>query len=154
MLAGHSFLRRRRGAAMVEGALVLSVTFMLTLGAIIVALGVYRYNQVASMAREAARYASVHGGQYALDTGNAKATQSSVYTTIIQPLAIGMDTSKLTYSVTWDDSSEMPIYLSNSSTNTYSRNRVTVTISYTWVPEAYIKNSVTLTSTAVVEMSY
>lgn len=154
MLARRSLLRRRRGAAMVEGALVLSVTFTLTLGAIIVALGVYRYNQVASMAREAARYASVHGGQYALDTGNAKATPSSVYTTIIKPLAIGMDTSKLTYSVTWDDSSEMPIYLSNSTTNTYSRNRVTVTISYTWVPEAYIKNSVTLTSTAVMEMSY
>jgi Flp pilus assembly protein TadG len=146
-------LRRRRGAVMVEGALVLSLTLLLTLGVIILALGVYRYNQVASLAREAARYASVHGGQFALDTGQSMATSQSIYNNVIQPGAIGMDTSKLTYSITWDNANEMPIYLANPATGQYLRNRVTVTISYNWVPEAYLGN-ITLTSTSIMEMSY
>jgi hypothetical protein len=138
---------------MVEAALVLSIALLLTLGVIIVGLGVYRYQQVASLARQAARYASVHGGQFALDTGLAMATSTSVYSNIIQPGAIGMDATKMTYSVTWDNSNEMPIYLANPATGQYLRNRVTVTISYTWVPEAYF-GSITLTSTSVMEMSY
>jgi Flp pilus assembly protein TadG len=153
MLIRRFLPRRRRGAVMVEAAIVLSVALLLTLVVIILALGVYRYQQVASLARQAARYASVHGGQYALDTGNSMATPSSVYTNIIQPGAIGMDTSKLTYSVTWDNATELPIYLANAATGQYLRNRVTVTISYTWVPEAYL-GSITLTSTSVMEMSY
>lgn len=144
---------RRRGAAMVEGALVLSTALLLTLGVIIVALGVYRYQQVASLARQAARYATVHGGQFALDTGQPMATSTSIYNQVIQPGAIGMDTSQITYSVTWDNANEMPIYLANPTTNQYLRNRVTVTISYNWVPEAYL-GSITLTSTSVMEMSY
>ena len=153
MLVRRSLLRRRRGALMVEAALVIGIALLLTLGVIIVALGVYRYQQVASLARQAARYASVHGGQYALDTGNSMATSSSVYSTIIQPGAVGLDSTKLTYSVTWDNATELPIYLANPATGQYRRNRVTVTISYTWIPEAYF-GSVTLTSTSVMEMSY
>src|SRR5215831_6059302 len=105
MLVRRSLPRRRSGALMVEAAIVLSIALLLTLGVIILAMGVYRYQQVASLARQAARYASVHGGQYALDTGNSMATRSSVYSTIIQPGAIGMDTNNLNYSVTWDDAS-------------------------------------------------
>ncbi|HZV04400.1 MAG TPA: TadE/TadG family type IV pilus assembly protein [Gemmataceae bacterium] len=153
MLIRRFLPRRRRGAVMVEAAIVLSVALLLTLVVIILALGVYRYQQVASLARQAARYASVHGGQYALDTGQPMATQSSIYTNIIQPGAIGMDTSKLSYSVTWDNATELPIYLASAATGQYLRNRVTVTISYTWVPEAYL-GSITLTSTSVMEMSY
>lgn len=145
--------RRRRGAAMVEGAIVLSVALMLTLGVMILALGVYRYNQVASLARQAARYASVHGSQYAADTGNTMATQDSINKDFVQPRAFGMDTSQLTCTVNWDDASELPIYLANPTTGQYLRNRVKVTISYNWVPEAYL-GSITLTSTSVIEMSY
>jgi Flp pilus assembly protein TadG len=145
--------RPRRGATMVEGALVLSTALLLTLGVIIVGLGVYRYQQVASLARVAARYASVHGGQFAQETGQAMATPQSVYDQVIKPGAIGLDLNKLTYSVTWDNSNEMPLYLANVTTNQYLRNRVTVTISYQWVPEAYLKG-ITLTSTSVMEMSY
>lgn len=145
--------RRRRGATMVESALVLSTALLLTLGAIVVGLGVYRYQQVASLARVAARYASVHGGQFAQDTGQAMATSQSIYDQVIKPGAIGLDLSKLTYSVSWDNTNEMPVYMSNPNTNTYVRNRVTVTISYQWVPEAYL-TGITLTSTSVMEMSY
>lgn len=81
------------------------------------------------------------------------ATSTSIYNQVIQPGAIGMDTSQITYSVTWDNANEMPIYLANPTTNQYLRNRVTVTISYNWVPEAYL-GSITLTSTSVMEMSY
>jgi Flp pilus assembly protein TadG len=145
--------RRRRGATMVESALVLSTALLLTLGVIIVGLGVYRYQQVASLTRVAARYASVHGGQFALDTGQSMATSQSIYDQVIKPGAIGLNLNKLTYSVTWDNANEMPLYLANVTTNQYLRNRVTVTISYQWVPEAYLKG-ITLTSTSVMEMSY
>lgn len=145
--------RRRRGATLVEGAFVLSLALLLTLGVIILALGVYRYNQVASLARRAARYATVHGGEFALDTGQAMATPQSIYDNVIQPAAIGMDTNQLTYSITWDNPNEMPIYMANPTTGQYLRNRVSVTISYNWVPEAYL-SGITLTSTSVMEMSY
>lgn len=146
-------LVRRRGATMVEGALVLSVAFLLTLGVMILALGVYRYQQVASLAREAARYASVHGGQFALDTGQAMATSGSIYSNVIQPMAVGLDLTQLTYSVNWDNANELPIYLANPATGQYLRNRVTVTISYSWSPETYLA-PITLTSTSTMEMSY
>jgi Flp pilus assembly protein TadG len=145
--------QRRRGATMIEGAVVMALALLLTLGVIILGLGVYRYNQVASLAREAARYATVHGGQFTLDTGQPMATPQSIYTNVIQPEAVGLDTSQLTYSVTWDNSNEMPIYLANPATGQYLRNRVTVKITYNWVPEAYL-GSITLTSTSVMEMSY
>jgi Flp pilus assembly protein TadG len=153
MIVRRYISRRRRGATMVEGALVLSVFFSLTFCTIITVLGVYRYQQVAALAREAARYASVHGGQFALDTGQSMATSQSIYTNAIQPKVIGLNLNNLTYSVTWDNSNEMPIYLANVTNNTYMRNRVTVTLSYKWVPEAYL-GSITLTSTSVMEMSY
>lgn len=143
----------RRGATLVEGALVLSIALLFTLGVIVVALGVSRYQQIASLARQAARYATVHGGQFALDTGQPIATPQSIYTQVIQPGAFALDPSKLTYSVTWDNANEMPLYLANPTTDQYLRNRVTVTISYNWVPEVYI-GGVTLTSTSVMEMSY
>ena len=50
---------------MVEAAIVLPVVMMLTLGTCSTAMGVYYYQLVATLAREGARYASVHGSQYA-----------------------------------------------------------------------------------------
>lgn len=147
--------RRRRGAAMVEAAIVLPVLFLFTLGLIIVGLGVFRYQQVASLAREGARYASVHGGQYASVTGNAAAGAADVYNNAIKPKAAGLNLSNLTYSVTWDDNSRNPTYLFNASTNTYRTNYVNVTVSYSWLPEAYLgKTARTLTSTSRMRITF
>ena len=61
--------QKRRGATLVEAAIVYSVLFQLLIGMIVGGLGVFRYQQVASLAREGARYASVRGTQYATNTG-------------------------------------------------------------------------------------
>ncbi|MHC5540093.1 TadE family protein, partial [Singulisphaera rosea] len=48
--------RSRRGAVMAESAVVYSALMLLLLGMITVGLGVFRYQQVASLAREGARW--------------------------------------------------------------------------------------------------
>lgn len=53
--------RPSRGTNAVEAAIALPVAFLLILGTCVIGLGVFRYQQVASLAREGARYASVHG---------------------------------------------------------------------------------------------
>src|SRR5258708_3477681 len=63
----------RHGATLVEFAIVGPVTFMLLIGLMVAGMGIFRYQEVAHMAREASRYASVHGSQYASDTGNTAA---------------------------------------------------------------------------------
>jgi hypothetical protein len=63
----NSTPRPRRGAALIEGAIVFCVTFFLMVGLIVGALGVSRYQQIAQAAREGARFASVSGGQYAYE---------------------------------------------------------------------------------------
>ena len=59
--SGH---RRRRGLLMVEASIVYSVALMLTLGTMVVGLGVFRQSQLASLARNGARWASVRGSTY------------------------------------------------------------------------------------------
>jgi len=54
----------RQGAHDVEFAVVAPATFILLLGIVVGGMGVFRYQEVAHLAREATRYASTHGGQY------------------------------------------------------------------------------------------
>src|SRR5690348_4454653 len=61
--------RERRAATAVECAFVYPATFLLILGLVVVAQGVARYQEVASLARAASRYASTHGAQYRKDAG-------------------------------------------------------------------------------------
>jgi Flp pilus assembly protein TadG len=62
---------RRPGAVLVETAVVLPVVLLLLLGLLVGGMGVVRYQEVAHLAREGARYASTHAGRYAED-GQAK----------------------------------------------------------------------------------
>ena len=153
MLLRNSGHPSRRGATMVESALVMSVTFMLLIGVLAIGFGVFRYQQVAALAREGARYASVHGGEYAAGTGQPAATPADVYNQAILPQAIGLDPNQLTYSVTWAGANKMPVYLSDPANNVYRRNTITVTVTYRWIPEAYL-GGMNLSSTSVMEMSY
>src|SRR5262249_39601083 len=103
---------RRRAATLAESAFAYSTVFLLTLGLILAALGVYTYQQVAACAREGARWASVHSALYHRDTGKAIATPSNVWTNAIKPMAVGLDQSKFSPqpTVTWDDAGKMPWY--------------------------------------------
>jgi Flp pilus assembly protein TadG len=142
---------QRRGAILAEAAVVLPVMFLLILGLAIGGMGVFRYQQVAAVAREGSRWAAVHGGQYATDTGHAMATPQSVYSNAIQPMAIGLDKSHLAYTVTWNDAGEMPTYKDGSGNKLV--NKVTVTVTYTWIPEAFL-SPVTFKSTSVMPVAY
>ena len=132
----------RRGVQAVEAAIVLPVVMMLTLGTCSTAMGVYYYQLVATLAREGARYASVHGTQYAADTGNSPATAADIYNNAILPMAVGLNPSHLTSSVTWN------------ATNSPYNNSVSVTVTYQWTPDLYITGPLYLTSTSVMPMSY
>ena len=57
----------RPATAAVEAALVFPLVFFLLLALVVGAMGVFRYQEVATLAREAARYASTHGRQYRQD---------------------------------------------------------------------------------------
>src|SRR5438876_682067 len=79
-----------------NGAIVYPVMLMLTIGLAIVGLGVFRYLQVAELAREGARYAAVHGGEWATDWNSGTlTTRDNVYNNAILPHAAGLDSTQL-----------------------------------------------------------
>jgi Flp pilus assembly protein TadG len=143
----------RLAATTVEFALVASGTFLILLGLFIGGLGIFRYQQVARLARDASRWASVHGTQYAQDTKNAAATATDIYNQVIAPSAIGLTTAQLTYSVTWNTSNSPSHTATVNGNQVQVGNTVTVTINYQWMPEAFL-GGITLSSTSVSVMSY
>jgi Flp pilus assembly protein TadG len=142
-------LTSRRGDTLVEFALVAPVVFLLIFGLLIGGMGVSRYQQLAYLAREASRYASVHGSQYATDTGNPAATSTDIYNRVIVPRAVGLDLSRLTYSITWNTSNAQyhPVGAGKVA------NTVTVALTYVWIPGMYVPQK-TMRSTSVSVMSF
>ena len=126
----------RPGTVLVEAAFIYPVLFLLVLAVILLGLGVFRYQQVAHVAREASRWASVHGEAYEKDPlngtpGKRAATPQDVYDNAIAPFAAGMQTAgTTTYSVTQDTSASPP-------TITYTgTNQGGITYSITWNMDA------------------
>jgi Flp pilus assembly protein TadG len=146
--------QRRSGATLVECAVVYPVVFLVILGMLVGAAGIFRYSQLASLSREAARYASVHGGQYAQEAKVTAPTPADIYNNVVLPRAEGFDTSQLNYSITYN-TSNMPYHTTlDSNKNVIPiQNTVTVTLTYQWLPEAFL-GGVTLSSTSVMPMSY
>src|SRR5262245_47936082 len=116
----------RRGAAAVEAACILPVAFLLIIGLIIAILGVFRFNQIASLASEGARWAVVHGKNYEDRKGSARLTAEDVLRTVIRPRAAGLDLNALTCDLTWSPNQSV----------------VSVKVSYQWLPEAYFGSRV------------
>jgi Flp pilus assembly protein TadG len=143
---------RRRGATTVEFAVACPIILFMIFATIVGSLGVFRYQQVASLAREGARWASVHGGQYEQETKQPAATAEDIFTEAMQPLAIALKPDRLSYAVTWDESN-MPLSL-HEDYSTPTGNTVTVTVSYQWLPELYVVGPLTLTSTSTAQMIY
>jgi Flp pilus assembly protein TadG len=147
-------LPRRSAATVVECAFVYPVLFLLVLGLLIGAAGIFRYSQLASLAREGARYACVHGGQYAQEMNVTAPTPDQIFNNVIAPMAAGFDTTQINYSITYN-SSNWPYHTTVDANNNVVpiQNTVTVTLTYVWVPEAFL-GGITLTSTSVMPMSY
>ena len=146
--------QQRPGATVVECAFVYPVFLLLVLGLLVGAAGIFRYSQLASLTREAARYASVHGGQYAQEMKVAAPTPADIYNNVVLPMAVGFDTSQLNYSITYN-TSNAPYHTTLDANNDVVpiQNTVTVTLTYLWLPEAFL-GGVTLSSTSVMPMSY
>jgi Flp pilus assembly protein TadG len=141
---------RRSGATAVEMAVIAPVFVFLLFALVIGGLGIFRYNQVAHLARQAARYAAVHGNDYHLENKQPAATQASILSNVVLPNANALNPSLLTCTVTWDKSN-LPQQFD--STGKATRNIVTVTVSYQWIPEAMFGGG-TMSSTSKMPMSY
>ena len=161
----------RRAAALVETAIILPLTFLLTLGTVVGAVGIFRYQQVAHLAREGARYAATHGGRYQEDglpssTGVPAITDSNSLRNYLTQQTIGLDPQYLTVEVKWEtmDSSgtrtaapgNYPYYVDPDSVppGLANQNYVVVTVKYTWFPESFLFGPITISSTAEMPMSY
>jgi Flp pilus assembly protein TadG len=123
----------------IESAIVYPVTMMLLIGTIAVSLGNFRYQQLQSLAREGARYASVRGPNYvAANPGATLPTAAEVEAHLVAGAGASMSTVSCTdvsYSATTDPCA------------------VSVTVSYTWNPGAYF-NPMTWTATSTMPVTY
>jgi Flp pilus assembly protein TadG len=144
--------KQRHGVTAVEFAIAAPIAIFLILAIIIGGLGVFRYHQVAALAREGSRWASVHGGQYKKETGQPAATPEDVFNTVILPAAATLEPDRLSYEVTWDQSN-LPLQVIEDVQNPVG-NTVTVTVSYQWFPDLYVVGPINLTSTSTSQMSY
>jgi Flp pilus assembly protein TadG len=151
-------------------AVVGSVFFVLLLMIITGAVLVSRYQQVAAVAREGARYASVHGGQYAAETGNTAASKADIFTNAVGPMAVGLNITASNVSVQlktwqvnddgsvsqvtqdWDSSDKYPFVVTGSN-GTAQTTSVIVTVRYSFAPDI-LGGSITMTGTSEIPMSY
>jgi Flp pilus assembly protein TadG len=149
------FLRRdpRRAATTVELAIIAPAVFFVLLGLIIGGMGVFRYQQLAHLTREASRWAAMHGTDYAKASGLAAATAADVYNTVILPNAGAMASGRITYSVTWNTTNDPYRTATVGGKVVRINNIVTVTISYQWIPEAYL-GGITLRSSSSNPMAF
>ena len=144
--------QRRRGTTTVELAITCPIAFFLIFATIIGGLGVFRYQQVASLAQRAPSRASVHGSEYARDTGRPAATAEDVFNTVIRPGAVALDADHLTYEVSWNSSNE-PLTVDENYELPFG-NTVSVRVNYVWFPEMFLVGPFTLTSTSTAQMVY
>jgi Flp pilus assembly protein TadG len=166
---------KRSGAHAVECAIIFPIVLFFIVSIIVGGMGIFRYQQVCYLAREGARYAVVHAGQYQQE--NAAAIQSGalpnvddnyLLTNVIMPNASNLDPSSLTVGINfnlssgsydWDDTANnnnrWPNAPKTVNGTTYNEtNTVSVTVTYTWFPELYLFGPITLTSTSVMPVCY
>jgi hypothetical protein len=167
---------RRRGATVVECAVVYPVTFLLLLGLVVGGLGVFRYQEVAALARAGARYASTHGAQFRKDAGMGTGTPGSngtsqsgwwwydadpnlssgsntswtqdTYDNGVRPNQVALDKQSLAVKVGW------PAVINQSDkADNWPGSRVSVTVTYQWLPEAFLIGPISLTSTSTMPIT-
>jgi Flp pilus assembly protein TadG len=91
---------RRDGGAVVEFALVSSLTFILIFLQITLGLAVWSYNNIAEAVREGARYASVRGSTTTGTKAGPTSDDANVKTQVLNYCFV-MDTTQLTIHSTW-----------------------------------------------------
>ena len=122
---------------MVESALVYSVLLMMVIGTMVMGLGIFRYQQIASLAREGSRWASVHGPTYQSENNAAAPTDADLKAVILAKAVI-LDSGALTCDL---DQTQLAAGVAS------------VSLTYTWTPEAYF-SPIKMTSKSVMTVSY
>lgn len=149
----------RKGTTVVEFAVVGPIALLLLIGFAVLAMGVYRYQQVAYLARAGSRYAMTHGAQCRADhrmpEGTMTTWEQDIRDNGVLPRCSALDPASLTVNATWSagDNEGNAADGSTDSTSTV-HNAVTVTVSYQWFPEAYLGSPITLTSSSTMPMAY
>ncbi len=150
----------RRGAAMTEAAIVLTVFLTLCLGMIDLGFAVFQNNAVAEASRQGARIASVHGALASADgsgavwgpaadlnvAGNSTGDPIVVAITNAGALA-GLNPANVTISTQWPTGGNSVL----------NGDTVEVTVSTTWTPVIFYvfgNKSVTLTATSIMPIAH
>ena len=148
----------RRGAAMVEAAIILPVFLTLCLGMIDLGIAVFQNHAVAEASRQTARIASVHGsmapsgwdgGPWGPTAYSAAGNAGDAYATTIQNSGAmaGLNPANVTIAITWIDGGN----------KAQNGNRVQTTISTTWTPlitYVFGSKTVTLTATSIMPIAH
>jgi hypothetical protein len=167
----------------VESAVVYPVAFLLMLGVIVGGMGIFRYQEVSHLAREAARWASTHGAQYQRDVGTYPGTvggtylrtdptptpgimwfqvdststpgtwTGDIYNNAITPNIISLDSNHLSCQIGWPLVTNTAGVVVQNSPDNYRGSKVFVTVSYQWFPEGFLIGPFTLTSTSSMPMT-
>jgi hypothetical protein len=139
------------------------VLFILLLGLIVGGIGVFRYQQTACLAREGARWASLHGSDWQTEGKQQPSTQEQILQQGVLPFAAGMDPSSVSIQVEFVDRAANQVSewdqvkhptTSRDVANNLVTNRVRVTVTYQWVPGALVAGPFYLTSSSEVTMWY
>ena len=108
--ARRQLRKDRRGAQIVESAIVMTVLIALTLGAADLQIGVYRYNTLSEAARQGARQAMVHGAMAPAALGvwgpggyTGTAADGSPQANAVRPLLVGFPQNNVVVRVEWLD---------------------------------------------------
>jgi Flp pilus assembly protein TadG len=169
-------VQRRFGTTVVQCAVVYPAVFLLILGLVVGSLGVFRFQEVANLARSAARYASTHGAQYRKDAGesigspgtysstsggylwysvNPSAASGSdtswagdVYDQAVRPNLVILNPSNLQVQVGWPSVVNLP-----GTPDNWPGSTVSVTVTYQWFPEILIFGPINLTSTSTLPIT-
>ena len=103
---------RRRGATMVEAAIILPVFLTLILGMLDLSIGVFRHHVVSQAARQGVRHAIVHGKlgppkktAWGPAAYTGKGDASHEIATAINPYLAGLDPAQVDIQVQWIDGS-------------------------------------------------
>jgi Flp pilus assembly protein TadG len=146
----------------VETAVVLPVLLFLMLGLVVGGTAVFRHEQVACLAREAARCACVRGGDYNRDTDQDCPTRQQILERAVLPAAVGMDPDDLSLRVQWIDQATSQAtdwdaapkdVKSVTALGEYVSNTVRVTVTYQWSP-GILLGTISLQSVCEVPMAY
>tara|TARA_R110002072_G_scaffold13481_2_gene56878 strand:- start:83216 stop:83674 length:459 start_codon:yes stop_codon:yes gene_type:complete len=103
-------IHQRRGAVVIEGAVVLSVILILLLGMLDLAMGVLRFNLVSEAARRGTREAIVRGelseperASWGPSTFNGSAADSSEIATTIRSALVALEPANVSITAEWPD---------------------------------------------------